>query len=268
MDYPLSKHVEYMEYALKLARHALDHGETPVACIFVDKKTGGIVSYGMNDTNNSLAGTSHAEFVAIDRIKNQFSSTFDKFEDIIVYVTVEPCIMCASALKQLGILNIVFGCGNERFGGNGTVLSINNDTCTKLPANTVNSDSNRQDLILPGILRKEAIMLLRFFYVRENTTAPKPRTKTERKLDRDTFPDIEWSKYIDEITFNKVFGKDNSGFYKDQKDIFGESINWEIIENGQDHIIDYMNSQCIEFHQPHYSESIGIGNHKKIKLTP
>ena len=41
-----------------------------------------------------------------------------------LYVTTEPCLMCASALRQIGIQRVVFGAGNERFGGNGTVLPI------------------------------------------------------------------------------------------------------------------------------------------------
>ncbi|EDP43899.1 hypothetical protein MGL_2112 [Malassezia globosa CBS 7966] len=41
-----------------------------------------------------------------------------------LYVTIEPCLMCASALRQIGIQRVVFGAGNERFGGNGTVLPI------------------------------------------------------------------------------------------------------------------------------------------------
>ncbi|CAI6740358.1 ANL_collapsed_G0029610.mRNA.1.CDS.1 [Saccharomyces cerevisiae] len=88
--------------------------------------------------------------------------------------------MCASALKQLGIGKVVFGCGNERFGGNGIVLSVNHDTCTLVPKN--NSAAGYESI--PGILRKEAIMLLRYFYVRQNERAPKPRSKSDRVLDK------------------------------------------------------------------------------------
>lgn len=42
-----------------------------------------------------------------------------------LYVTVEPCIMCASALRQLGIKEVYYGCGNDRFGGCGSVLGVN-----------------------------------------------------------------------------------------------------------------------------------------------
>ena len=45
------------------------------------------------------------------------------------YVTIEPCIMCASALAQIGLRRVVFGASNDRFGGCGSVLSIHDQTC-------------------------------------------------------------------------------------------------------------------------------------------
>ena len=170
------QHVEHMRTAVRLARYALDHDETPVACIFVHTPSGQLMAYGMNDTNKSLTGIAHAEFMGIDQIKAMLGSrgVVDVFKDTTLYVTVEPCIMCASALKQLGIGKVVFGCGNERFGGNGTVLSVNHDTCTLAPKN--NTATGYESV--PGVLRREAIMLLRYFYVRQNEKAPKPRSKS------------------------------------------------------------------------------------------
>ena len=49
------------------------------------------------------------------------------FHETDLYVTVEPCIMCASALRQFGIRTVYFGCVNERFGGTGGVLSIHSE---------------------------------------------------------------------------------------------------------------------------------------------
>ena len=51
--------------------------------------------------------------------------TVNPLRDITLYVTVEPCIMCASALLQMGIKQVVYGCDNERFGGCGSVLAVN-----------------------------------------------------------------------------------------------------------------------------------------------
>lgn len=82
--------------------------------------------------------------------------------------------MCASALRQLGVPVCYYGCGNDRFGGCGSVLSVHKGPPYDLPAIECHS----------GLYKKEAIMLLRRFYVGENTRAPdsKKKQKTERVL--------------------------------------------------------------------------------------
>ncbi|CAI4559143.1 ASN_HP2_G0028280.mRNA.1.CDS.1 [Saccharomyces cerevisiae] len=239
------QHVKHMRTAVRLARYALDHDETPVACIFVHTPTGQVMAYGMNDTNKSLTGVAHAEFMGIDQIKAMLGSrgVVDVFKDITLYVTVEPCIMCASALKQLGIGKVVFGCGNERFGGNGTVLSVNHDTCTLVPKN--NSAAGYESI--PGILRKEAIMLLRYFYVRQNERAPKPRSKSDRVLDKNTFPPMEWSKYLNEEAFIETFGDDYRTCFANKVDLSSNSVDWDLIDSHQDNIIQELEEQCKMF---------------------
>lgn len=73
--------------------------------------------------------TRHAELEAIDGIlsNNLLTPVVTKYplSSTILYVTVEPCIMCASALRQLGIKEVYYGCGNDRFGGCGSVLGVN-----------------------------------------------------------------------------------------------------------------------------------------------
>jgi len=70
-------------------------------------------------------GTRHAEFVAIAEILQKHPPSV--FKETVLYVTVEPCIMCASALRQLGIIAVYFGCFNERFGGTGGVLTVHEE---------------------------------------------------------------------------------------------------------------------------------------------
>lgn len=67
-------------------------------------------------------GTRHAEFLAIEEILKKNPPSI--FSETDLYVTVEPCIMCASALRQLKIRKVYFGCSNDRFGGTGGVFSI------------------------------------------------------------------------------------------------------------------------------------------------
>ena len=150
-----------------MAEKALELGETPVGCVIV--YGGEVVGSGMNDTNKSLNGTRHAEFLAITELFSSYSPGILQLADL--YVTVEPCIMCASALRQYGIRTVFFGCGNERFGGTGTVLSIHSDSMLGPPYPSYG-----------GLYRTEAINLLRRFYIQENEKAPKPLPKREREL--------------------------------------------------------------------------------------
>ena len=66
--------------------------------------------------------TLHAELEAIDHLLPMHPAPFSS---ITLYVTVEPCVMCASALRQIGIGKVVYGCGNDRFGGCGSVIDVN-----------------------------------------------------------------------------------------------------------------------------------------------
>ena len=76
-----------------------------------------------------------------------------------LYVTCEPCIMCASAIKMLGVPLVVYGCLNDRFGGCGSVFNINTDTIMPKLAS--------YDCVF-GVLEEEAIEALRRFYGRPN----------------------------------------------------------------------------------------------------
>lgn len=79
----------------------------------------------MNETNRTLNGTRHAEFVALAGILSEHP--ISALNDADLYVTVEPCVMCASMLRQYGIRAVYFGCWNERFGGTGGVLNIHSE---------------------------------------------------------------------------------------------------------------------------------------------
>jgi tRNA(Arg) A34 adenosine deaminase TadA len=88
-----------------------------------------------------------------------------------LYVTVEPCVMCASLLRQFQVKEVFFGAANDRFGGTGGVFNIH--SCKSM---------DQPYPVSGGWLRKEAILLLRRFYVQENGRAPVPRGKKGRVL--------------------------------------------------------------------------------------
>ncbi|CAI7568852.1 unnamed protein product [Penicillium manginii] len=162
-----SRHGYFMKQALAMGEKALATGETPVGCVLVynDK----IVGSGMNDTNRSMNGTRHAEFLAIAEMLQTYPKSAIRETDL--YVTVEPCIMCSAALRQYGIRSVFVGTHNVRFGGVGGVLTIHSDKSIDPPYP-----------VYVGLYRKEAITLLRQFYIQENEKAPNPRPKKNRAL--------------------------------------------------------------------------------------
>ena len=156
-----------MDKAFHFAREALTCGEVPVGCVIAYEKQ--IVGVGRNRVNDTKNASRHAELVAIDDAfdwcqKNQVLP--DKvFAASHLYVTVEPCGMCASALEQLKVPVIVYGCENDRFGGCGSIINI-----FGLP-NTF------QPTLISDYRSAEAIDLLKQFYQFENPNAPSPRVK-------------------------------------------------------------------------------------------
>lgn len=111
------------------AKEALEKGEVPVGCIMVYKNK--VIGTGRNEVNETKNATRHAELVAVDQVKlwcEQQCLSFEKvLRECCLYVTVEPCIMCAAALRYLSVPKVVFGCANERFGGCGSILKIHTD---------------------------------------------------------------------------------------------------------------------------------------------
>lgn len=94
----------------------------------------------------------------------------DMFRRCDLYVTCEPCIMCAAALARVGIGRVFYGCKNSRFGGNGSLLNLHHESI-------VPSKSHKGYPIVTGILEAEGIHLLRSFYERENFHAPDDKRK-------------------------------------------------------------------------------------------
>ncbi|XP_051469313.1 tRNA-specific adenosine deaminase 2 [Apus apus] len=168
--------VAWMDQALEAAREALERGEVPVGCLLVYE--GQVLGRGGNEVNETKNATRHAEMVVIDQVldwcKEHNRDYTEVFANSILYVTVEPCIMCAAAVRFMKIPRVVYGCRNERFGGCGSVLSISSD-------DLVNTGDPFE--CTSGYRAKEAVELLQAFYRQENPNAPKSkvRKKDHRK---------------------------------------------------------------------------------------
>jgi len=169
------EHLSWMEKAFEHAKLAFDNREVPIGCLLVLDKLE-IIGRGKNDVNRTKNATRHAEMLAVDEAVEFCRAKGWRHEDVFpkctMYVTVEPCIMCASVLRFVGISKVVFGCPNFRFGGCGSVINANDVPLEDYPSPLVS---------ISGVKSEEAIDLLKDFYKGENPFAPNPKDKSGRK---------------------------------------------------------------------------------------
>lgn len=184
-------HSSLMSEALKMAEHALSQREVPVGCVVVEDDGGTIVARGCNRVNATMNATRHAELVAIDQLvllsKERGLQPEELCRQCTLYVTVEPCVMCAYALRLLGLTKVVFGCSNLRFGGCGSVMDV---ATTELYPPSLETDSETDERkrpllralqLTPGVMKDKAISLLQQFYEGENPHAPEEKAKRKTK---------------------------------------------------------------------------------------
>lgn len=100
----------YMEIALKEAQKAYDEDEIPVGAVIV--KNGKIISRGYNKKNRSNRVKDHAEIIAIDKANKRLKNW--RLDECEIYITLEPCPMCASAIEQARIKRIITGTENKK----------------------------------------------------------------------------------------------------------------------------------------------------------
>ncbi|KAK9146472.1 hypothetical protein Sjap_006375 [Stephania japonica] len=169
--------IAFMEQAMQQAKFALHSLEVPVGCVIVkDQK---VIASGRNRATETRNATRHAEMEAIDFLLEQWQQNGISETEVArnisqcdLYVTCEPCIMCAAALSILGIRSVYFGCANEKFGGCGSVLSLHSAGLEEFPSN--DGAQRRGFKCTGGIMASEAICLFQSFYEQGNPNAPKP----------------------------------------------------------------------------------------------
>ncbi|PRP86715.1 hypothetical protein PROFUN_02864 [Planoprotostelium fungivorum] len=153
-------HIQYMREALSVAETSIsrEEVEVPIGCVFV--RNGIIIGRAHNLVSETLNATRHAELVAIDAILENLQPKDEEtvkkiFNETDLYVTCEPCIMCASALLHIGIRKVYFGCSNDRFGGCGTTISVHQEKSKNCPEGYE---------VVSGILKDEAVSIMKRFY--------------------------------------------------------------------------------------------------------
>lgn len=121
---------EYMEKALALAQKAAEHGEVPVGAIVADKD-GNIIGEGYNRREELCSPTAHAEMLAIEQAAQKLQCR--RLSDCTLYVTLEPCPMCAGAVMNAGLKRVVYGAFDEKNGACASVVTLFDEKFTHKP---------------------------------------------------------------------------------------------------------------------------------------
>lgn len=111
---------KFMREALKQAKKAYKIGEVPIGCVIV--QDGKIIARGYNRRNTDKVTLAHAEIAAIKKASKKTGDW--RLEDCTMYVTLEPCQMCAGAIVQSRMKKVVIGCMNPKAGCAGSVLNL------------------------------------------------------------------------------------------------------------------------------------------------
>lgn len=116
----LSEDERYMRQAVTLAKKAAANGDVPIGCVIVYE--GNVIARGYNRRNVDKTTLAHAEIMAIRKASKVIGDW--RLEDCTLYVTLEPCQMCAGAIVQARIPKVVIGCMNPKAGCAGSILNL------------------------------------------------------------------------------------------------------------------------------------------------
>ncbi|MFZ1731158.1 MAG: tRNA adenosine(34) deaminase TadA [Bacteroidota bacterium] len=144
-----TEHERWMELALRQAERAYEAEEVPVGAVVV--KEGRMIGKGYNQIEQLKDPTAHAEIIAITAAANTLGDK--RLDGCTLYVTLEPCAMCAGAIVLARIPILVFGAYDAKAGACGTLMNIVED---KRLNHTVH--------VIPGVLDYKSTTLLRSFF--------------------------------------------------------------------------------------------------------
>ncbi len=141
----------YMGAALEQARAAYNEGDIPVGAVVADG-AGRIVGLGRNRRRVERDPTAHAEIVAIRMAARELGVW--NLSGCTLYVTLEPCPMCAGAVAQARISRLVYGCADAKAGACGTLMNIATD-----------ARLSHRPAVTPGVREEECRRLLQDFFI-------------------------------------------------------------------------------------------------------
>jgi tRNA(adenine34) deaminase len=145
-------HVAHMEMALAEAAQAADEEEVPVGAVIVSLRRG-VIGVGHNQRERLLDPTAHAEMIAITQAAQSLRSW--RLERCILYVTLEPCPMCAGAIVQARLPMVVYGAADPKAGACDTLYRLTQDTRL-----------NHRSTVLGGVLAGPCAGILSDFFVK------------------------------------------------------------------------------------------------------
>lgn len=146
---PLTEQEKYMKEALRQAKKAYALGEVPIGCVIVYE--GRIIGRGYNRRNTDKNTLAHAEITAIRKASRKIGDW--RLEGCSLYVTLEPCQMCAGAIVQARIDEVVMGSMNPKAGCGGSVLNL-----------LEMQEFNHQVKVTRGVLQEECSHMLTQFF--------------------------------------------------------------------------------------------------------
>ena len=141
----------FMRHALREAEAAAREGEVPIGCVIV--KDGKIIGRGRNHMETLKDPTAHAEILALGAASGALQNW--RLEGCTLYVTLEPCPMCAGAILNGRIARVVYGARDKRLGALGSTYDI-------LAGNPI----NRKVEVMEGVLADECLDMLKEFFRR------------------------------------------------------------------------------------------------------
>ena len=147
----MEEDLKYMKQAIRLAKKAAAGGDVPIGCVIVYE--GKIIARGYNRRNADKTTLAHAEILAIKKASKVMGDW--RLEDCTMYVTLEPCQMCAGAIVQARIPRCVIGCMNPKAGCAGSILNLLDI-----------KEFNHQVEVKRGVLEEECSTLLKDFFAK------------------------------------------------------------------------------------------------------
>lgn len=166
----MKEHEKYMREALRQAKKAYELGEVPIGCVIVYQDK--IIGRGYNRRNTDKSTLAHAEISAIKKASRKIGDW--RLEDCDLYVTLEPCQMCAGAIVQARIPRVIIGSMNPKAGCAGSVLNILQE-----PA------FNHQVETIIGVLEDNCSEILTSFF-------KELRVKKKKQKEEETLNEESW----------------------------------------------------------------------------